>query len=72
MPRLPRLSGQEIVKALKVAGYFIDRQRGSHIILMHEVRPRVSVPNHKSVRLGTLHSIIKQAGFTVDEFLKLL
>jgi predicted RNA binding protein YcfA (HicA-like mRNA interferase family) len=72
MAKLPRLSGKEIVTALKRAGYFVDRQRGSHIILMHKVRPRVSVPDHKSVKLGTLRAIIRQAGFTVDEFRELL
>ncbi|MHB8840703.1 MAG: type II toxin-antitoxin system HicA family toxin [Candidatus Aquicultor sp.] len=72
MTKPPHLSGKEIIKALERAGYSIDRQRGSHVILMHATRPRISVPNHKSVKPGTLRAIIKQTGFTVDEFEELL
>jgi len=72
MTELPHLSGKKVVKALERAGYFVDRQRGSHIILMHDTRPRISVPNHKSVKPGTLRAIIRQAGFTVDEFSEFL
>jgi predicted RNA binding protein YcfA (HicA-like mRNA interferase family) len=32
----------------------------------------VTVPNHKELKPGTLRSIIRQAGLTVDEFLALL
>lgn len=33
MPRLPVVSGSEAVKALQRLGYFVDRQRGSHVIM---------------------------------------
>jgi len=72
--RLPRVSGKEVVKALKKIGYEIDHQTGSHIILRHSTPPhrRITVPNHKELAKGTLRALIRQAGLTVEEFLELL
>ena len=74
MSQLPRISGQEVIKALQKIGYIKDRQKGSHIILRQSFPPfrRIVVPNHKEVAKGTLRSIIKQVGLTVDEFKELL
>ncbi len=74
MSVLPRVSGREVVKALTKVGYEQDRQRGSHIILRREAYPhrRVVVPDHKEVAKGTLRSIIRETGLTVDEFNALL
>ncbi len=74
MSELPRISGREVVKALKKIGYEQDRQRGSHIVLRQTVRPhrRVTVPDHKEVAKGTLRAIIREVGLTVEEFKDLL
>lgn len=74
MSALPRVSGREVVKALTRVGYEQDRQRGSHIILRRETYPhrRVVVPDHKEVAKGTLRSIIRETGLTVEEFKALL
>jgi predicted RNA binding protein YcfA (HicA-like mRNA interferase family) len=71
---LPRISGREVVKALKKIGYEHDRQRGSHVILRQTDSPhrRLTVPDHKEVAKGTLRAIIREAGLTVDEFKNLL
>jgi predicted RNA binding protein YcfA (HicA-like mRNA interferase family) len=71
---LPRVSGCEVVKALQKVGYESDRQRGSHVVLRQTVPPhrRITVPDHKEVARGTLRTIIRQAGLTVDEFNSLL
>jgi len=71
---LPRVSGREVVKALRKVGYEQDRQRGSHVVLRQAAEPhrRVVVPDHKEVAKGTLRAIIKQVGLTVDEFKRLL
>ncbi|HVF47996.1 MAG TPA: type II toxin-antitoxin system HicA family toxin [Pyrinomonadaceae bacterium] len=55
-------------------GYELDRQRGSHMILRQADYPyrRVVVPDDKEVAKGTLRGIIREAGWTVDEFRKLL
>ncbi|MFL6283197.1 MAG: type II toxin-antitoxin system HicA family toxin [Pyrinomonadaceae bacterium] len=74
MSELPRISGREVIKALRKVGYEQDRQRGSHVVLRQTTAPhrRVVVPDHKEVAKGTLRAIIKQVGLTVDEFKKLL
>lgn len=74
MSNLPRVTGREVVKALAKFGYEEDRQRGSHIVLRQKVYPhrRIVVPDHKEVAKGTLRSIIRHAGLTVDEFKSLL
>lgn len=74
MPKLPLISGIEAVKALGKLGYGLDHQTGSHIILRQQEEPhrRLTVPNHKELAKGTLRAIIRQAGLTVEEFVKLL
>jgi len=73
MSLLPRISGRECVKALEKAGFIIKRQEGSHIILRRgEPFAQLVVPDHKELDRGTLRAIIRQAGITVDGFMKLL
>lgn len=74
MSRLPRLSGREVVAALRRAGFEKDRQRGSHIILRQTDPPhrRLTVPDHRELGRGLLRAPIRDAGLTVDEFLALL
>ena len=70
MPKLPVLSANKVVKALKRAGFNIVRQSGSHIHLWHhERRILVTVPNHKELAKGTLNAIIKQSKMDREEFL---
>lgn len=71
MPKLPIVSGSEAVKALKRLGFFIDRQRGSHVV-MKKVAPNGEIgcviPMHREVAAGTLRSALKLAGVSVEEF----
>ncbi len=64
------------MRALARAGFMVDRIVGSHHMLVHPKDPRraVTVPVHagRDLKPGTLRSIIRQAGFTVDEFRALL
>ena len=72
MSKLPVVSGAECVKALEQVGFIVDRQRGSHIILVREEpRTTVSIPNHKQLDRGTLRAIVRQVGLTVEEFANL-
>jgi predicted RNA binding protein YcfA (HicA-like mRNA interferase family) len=72
MTRLPVVNGWECIRALQKAGFVVNRQSGSHVVLKRSPY-RVSVPNHrKSLKPGTLNQIIKDAGLTVDEFIDLL
>jgi predicted RNA binding protein YcfA (HicA-like mRNA interferase family) len=61
MTKLPTdLSGRDLIKALQSIGFVIQRQRGSHIILRRESPfARVTVPNHKTLRIGTLRTILR-------------
>jgi predicted RNA binding protein YcfA (HicA-like mRNA interferase family) len=71
MPQVPLMSGREIVHVFGQLGWQIARQRGSHIILVKEgARATLSVPDHKEVARGTLRSLIRAAGLTIDEFLE--
>jgi predicted RNA binding protein YcfA (HicA-like mRNA interferase family) len=71
---LPVISGREAAKAFGKVGYEADRQRGSHIILRQAESPhrRLTVPDHKELRKGTLWALIRHAGLSVDEFVALL
>ena len=66
MPRLPRISGREAVRAFEKAGWEVSRQRGSHVVL---TRPgsiyTLSIP-------GLLRDQIRKAGLAVSEFVELL
>jgi predicted RNA binding protein YcfA (HicA-like mRNA interferase family) len=73
MSGLPRISGRDCVKALGKAGFIFKRQEGSHIILRrNEPFCQLVVPDHKELDRGTLRAIIRQAGISVEEFIKLL
>ena len=73
MTKLPDISGKVCIKALVKIGYYQKRQEGSHIILRKDDPfSQIVVPNHKNVAKGTLRTIIKNAGLTVDQFVNLL
>jgi predicted RNA binding protein YcfA (HicA-like mRNA interferase family) len=76
MPQFPvptDPSGREVRTALERAGFIFRRQRGSHLILRRDdPYARVTIPDHKQVRLGTLRRIIADAGLTVEQFMQLL
>lgn len=66
------ISGQELVKALLRAGFVVNRQRGSHIVLRRaDPYARVVVPDHKQIRAGTLRQILAEADLTVEQLLEL-
>ena len=72
MPKLPPLKPRQVVRALEKAGFYQVRQRGSHLQLK-KGNLLVTVPMHAGdLNPGTLHSIVRQAQMTVDEFLVLL
>ena len=74
MSRLPRaLSYRRVVAALKRAGFFVRRQKGSHIVMRRdEPFAQVVVPAHRCIDTGTLASIVAGANMSVDEFLEVL
>jgi predicted RNA binding protein YcfA (HicA-like mRNA interferase family) len=71
MPKLPIVSGAKAVKALQRLGFFVDRQRGSHVV-MKKITPEGErgcvIPMHKELAMGTLRSALKMAGVSPEEF----
>ena len=74
MTRMPQVTARELVKFLKAQGFKEDRQSGSHLTLWHEGRKiAVTVPVHSGcdVGRGLAVRLLKDAGFTVEEYLRL-
>lgn len=76
MTRFPAVTAGETMRALRRAGFVVVRTSGSHHRVVHPDDPRrattVAVHASKTLKRGTLHNIIKQAGLTVEEFTALL
>lgn len=73
MPKLPVVSARECIRALEKTGYYVQRQKGSHITMRRDSpRGRVTIPNHKELKPGMLRRIIRDADLTVQEFVDLL
>ncbi len=73
---MPVASGKDVVRALRKAGFVVDRIVGSHHVMTFPGDPTrtVTVPVHggRDLKPGTLRSIIRQAELRVDEFIALL
>ena len=69
MPALPVLSGRKVVRVFENLGWQVARQRGSHIIMVKDGEiATLSIPDHKEPAKGTLRSLIRTAGITVEQF----
>ena len=68
---LKNLPYREVKRRLEVAGFIAISQKGSHVKFAHEEGAElrtVIVPKHNPIAVGTLRSIIRQAGLTPEEF----
>lgn len=73
MARLPVISGRDAVKAFSRAGWRAVRQHGSVVIMEKPgVKAILTLPMHAELRRGLLRSLIRDAGMTVDEFVRVL
>lgn len=75
MLKLPPVTARQIIRALRKAGFVEDRQKGSHLVLLHPSSgARTVVPIHggKVLKKWLAHAILKDARLTVEEFMKLL
>lgn len=69
------MTSRKVVRALKRAGFVEDRQRGSHLIMVHpETKARTVVPIHpgRTIKEPLLRAIIRDARLTIDGFLGLI
>jgi len=75
-PKLRGVRGRAVVRALERAGFVVKRIKGSHHILVHpdDKTRRATVPVHatKTIKPGTMRSILKQTKLTEDELGALL
>jgi len=70
MIKLPILSAKALIKFLEKDGFYIVRQRGSHIRLHHKVKDPVTVPNHKTISKGLLKKILRDTQLSISDFNK--
>ena len=71
MPKMPRISSREAVRALERLGFEQIRQTGSHVVMKRvteEGKIGCVVPMHRELKIGTLKGILKQAQITIEEF----
>lgn len=76
-PRLPRVTGKQLIKALEKADFSCKRIEGSHHIMQKsfpEETVTIPVPVHsgKIIKLGLLNHILRKARLSVEDLLKLL
>ncbi|MFB9275124.1 type II toxin-antitoxin system HicA family toxin [Cohnella cellulosilytica] len=67
-PKFPVVSGKEAASALESIGFVAVSQRGCHKKMRHPSGKTAIVPMHDELAIGTLKSIIRQAGIDADEF----
>jgi predicted RNA binding protein YcfA (HicA-like mRNA interferase family) len=74
-PKLPVLSGEQLVKILGKYGYVAVRQKGSHVRLRHATetqRKPLTVPLHRELKRGLLHRLLRDARIAEDELARLI
>ncbi len=73
MGRLNNISGKEAVKVFKKFGWNFVGQVGSHVVMSKEgERANLSIPQHKELSIGTLRSLIRVSGLTIEDFISKL
>jgi predicted RNA binding protein YcfA (HicA-like mRNA interferase family) len=70
VPKLPGVNHQDAIRALEKAGFWVEHQ-GEHVVMTDGART-VTIPRHHPVNAITMGNIVRDAGLTNDEFLKLL
>ena len=74
MSIFPILTPKQLLAILLKAGFRIIRQKGSHIWIRHSITHRgTTIAMHaKDLSRRMISEILKQAGISVQEFLRLL
>ncbi|MGY6708866.1 MAG: type II toxin-antitoxin system HicA family toxin [Rhizobiaceae bacterium] len=73
--KLPSISFDRLINALRRDGWVVVRQRGSHIRLekrLPEELLKLTVPAHRPIKRSTLSHILKQARLTPETLRELL
>ena len=72
MSRLANVSGRQVMRIAERTGWTFERISGDHYMYSKPGRRTVPIPDHRELEPGTLRSIIRGLGLTVDEFLAAL
>jgi len=73
MPRIPALSGGQVIRVLEKTGYLVVRQRGSHVKLRKgEMTVIVPVHSNRPLKRSTMMGIFKDAGLSLEDLRRLL
>lgn len=73
MPKLPQVSATKLIKALEKIGFKVVSQKGSHIKMVDSKGRITTIPNHKSIKKGTLKKgILNPLDISVEDLIKLL
>lgn len=74
MPKLPIISGKNLIKKLEKIGYTVTRQKGSHVRMINnggaEYKP-ITIPLHRTIRPGLLSQIMKDSNLSIKQFIDL-
>jgi len=68
MPKFPRVSGADAIKALQRLGFEKVRQSGSHVVMRKEGKGCV-IPMHSELKIGTLAGLLRQAEVAAEDFI---
>ena len=78
-PKLPQVSGADMVRFLEKLGYELIRQKGSHIRLRKITsigEHKITIPSHKTIAKGTLNDILTRVSLwnniSKEELIKLI
>jgi len=68
MPKMPGVTPKKLLRILLKLGFVIDRQHGSHMVLLHVDGRRTILSIHNDdLATGTLASILKDTGLSPDD-----
>ncbi|MCH7977654.1 MAG: type II toxin-antitoxin system HicA family toxin [Acidobacteria bacterium] len=71
-PKLPSCTARQVISILKKHGFVLDRQSGSHAVLIHPDGRRTTVPIHgkRDLGKGLLHQIMKDAKLSTEDLMR--
>lgn len=72
MSRFRGIKGKEAIKAFVKAGGIERKGKGDHVNVKMPNGQIVTIPGSKELKIGLLKAVLKKAGLTEEEFLRLL
>jgi predicted RNA binding protein YcfA (HicA-like mRNA interferase family) len=71
MSKLQNTSSKEICSIIEKQGYIFVRQKGSHLVFKNKENKIMVIPNHKILKIGTIHQILKALKISKEDLKKL-